>query len=72
MKIFQDIQTRKLLVAIVSALFGVLMIPHGAGAQMSVYVFPSVAAGIAFGITIMQLLEFSKIWKNAGKDNVNG
>lgn len=66
---FSNPVSRKLLVAIVASLFGVLMLPHGLGAAVSIYVFPSVAAGIAFGVALMQLLSLSTIWKKAEEES---
>jgi L-cystine uptake protein TcyP (sodium:dicarboxylate symporter family) len=62
---------KKLFIAIVCAFFGMLMMPHSDQAAMSVFVFPSVMAGIAFGIAITQLFELTKAWSAAGMNKVD-
>lgn len=61
----KDARARKMLLAVIAALFGVLLMPRDQAA-ISVYTFPTVMAGIAFGIAISQLFELSKVWKKTG------
>lgn len=68
---FKDARTKKLLIAVIATLFGLLMMPHSESAIASVFIFPSVMAGIAFGIAIAQLFELTKKWSDAGMNNTN-
>lgn len=59
---------RKISIAIIAAFFGMLLVPRSDAAAASIFVLPAIMAGIAFGISFMQIIEIGKIWKASGMD----
>jgi hypothetical protein len=60
MNSFSKIKNKKLFYGIGAALTGVAILPKSSGVIASIYVFPSVMAGLFFGIALMEIMIFGK------------